>query len=269
MSPERDTRTVERDSAVAALAAALERVQVVKSERQREAMLAQLLDAAANATLVVDFLNQHAGNLLGADDAFRRDFMAADVIFRDGIGSRLALNLRRRRAGLNLNGTDLIPRIIAAFVDRHASTPRAAGSVMIYFGTRLPWLRVGATQLAGRYHGPILVLDGFRDDAAYLAALEPYRTHFKLIVLGMGMPRQEALARVLKQADIGPALILCGGAIIDFAAGRFARAPRWMRATGLEWLYRLANEPRRLFRRYVIGIPIFLRSALRAAVYRH
>lgn len=250
----------------AALAAALDRVRIVATPEERDRLLAALLDTAANETVVVDFLNQHAGNMLGRDTAFRKNFLATDCIFRDGIGSRLALNLRRRSAGLNMNGTDLIPRLTASFAQRCATIARGAGTVMIYFGTREPWLSLGVRGLVRGYNGPVVTRDGFHNDLDYLLAVKPYRGHQKLIVLGMGMPRQEAVAQSLKRADIGPALIVCGGAIIDFAAGRFARAPRWMRAAGLEWLFRLANEPRRLFRRYVIGIPVFLFAALRAAM---
>lgn len=252
-----------------ALAAALERVRIIATPAEREEFLAGLFDAAARASVMIDFLNQHAGNMLARDAAFFENFMRADFILRDGIGVRLALNLNRRDAGLNMNGTDLIPRVIAQFAERCARIPRGAGTAMMYFGTRDPWLKTGAERLARVYKGPIVLRDGFQADADYLAAVRPYRHHFKLIVLGMGMPRQEALAHALKQADIGPALILCGGAIIDFAAGRFARAPHWMRALGLEWLFRLSKEPRRLFQRYVIGIPVFLLAALRVAARKN
>ena len=57
-----------------------------------------------------------------------------------------------------------------------------------------------------------------------------------MIVLGMGAPRQEALARRLREVAPAPVGIVCGGAILDFLAGRVARAPRWMRAR---------NSPRR------------------------
>ena len=53
--------------------------------------------------------------------------------------------------------------------------------------------------------------------------------------------------------------------IIDFMGGKTPRAPRWVRAVGMEWLYRLGREPRRLFRRYVIGNPLFVARALRLA----
>jgi len=61
----------------------------------------------------------------------------------------------------------------------------------------------------------------------------------------------------------GPMLVVNGGAILDFLAGRFPRAPKWMRTLGLEWLFRLVREPGRLFQRYVIGNGVFLWRAMR------
>jgi hypothetical protein len=62
-----------------------------------------------------------------------------------------------------------------------------------------------------------------------------------------------------------PCLIVCGGAIIDFMGGKTARAPQWMRKTGIEWVFRLLLEPRRLFQRYVVGNPVFLARAFAMA----
>ena len=80
-----------------------------------------------------------------------------------------------------------------------------------------------------------------------------------LIVLGMGMPKQERLALKIKDMlSDNDVLIVNGGAIIDRISGVVERAPSWMAENGLEWLYRLCKEPGRLFRRYVIGNPMFL-----------
>jgi exopolysaccharide biosynthesis WecB/TagA/CpsF family protein len=108
------------------------------------------------------------------------------------------------------------------------------------------------------------VAHGFLPTPEYVRLAAGHRP--SLIVLGMGMPRQEEVARELRAALDHPCLIVCGGAIIDFLAGRTPRAPRWMRAVGAEWLYRLALEPRRLFRRYVVGNPLFIARALRLAL---
>lgn len=250
---------------IAALAAALNEVKIIADEAEQAALIDTLFERARGDVVVVDFLNQHAGNLLTRNAQFRENFMASDIILRDGIGSKLALQAFERASGLNMNGTDFIPKLISAFAARRGIANSNEAAALIFFGTNEPWLSAGSKTLAGNYSGVMVVRDGFAADADYLAELQLYTRYKKLIVLGMGMPRQEAVAQYLKRADVGPALILCGGAIIDFAAGRFARAPRWVQAVGLEWLFRLANEPKRLFGRYIIGIPIFLATVLRAA----
>jgi N-acetylglucosaminyldiphosphoundecaprenol N-acetyl-beta-D-mannosaminyltransferase len=79
----------------------------------------------------------------------------------------------------------------------------------------------------------------------------------------MGMPKQERLARRLRLELPHAPAIVCGGAILDFMSGNVERAPQPMRRLGLEWLYRLCREPRRLFRRYVLGNPLFILRLVR------
>ena len=77
----------------------------------------------------------------------------------------------------------------------------------------------------------------------------------------MGVPRQELwIARNLtKQHCILPIAV---GALLDFLSGSVPRAPGWMRTLRLEWLFRLIIEPRRLWRRYIVGNPLFLARVL-------
>jgi N-acetylglucosaminyldiphosphoundecaprenol N-acetyl-beta-D-mannosaminyltransferase len=72
-----------------------------------------------------------------------------------------------------------------------------------------------------------------------------------LLLVGMGMPRQERWV-VEKQDRIGARVIITCGAMMDYIAGTVPTPPRWMGRAGLEWLYRLAHEPRRLFARYLM-----------------
>jgi N-acetylglucosaminyldiphosphoundecaprenol N-acetyl-beta-D-mannosaminyltransferase len=73
-----------------------------------------------------------------------------------------------------------------------------------------------------------------------------------VVWIGIGAPKQEVLAHRLRRLGAAP-MIACIGATFDFVAGAKTRAPAWMRALGLEWLFRLIQEPRRLWRRYLIG----------------
>jgi N-acetylglucosaminyldiphosphoundecaprenol N-acetyl-beta-D-mannosaminyltransferase len=75
--------------------------------------------------------------------------------------------------------------------------------------------------------------------------------------VGLGAPKQDVMAARLRDVDAAAA-IFCVGAAFDFVAGTVPRAPLWMQRSGLEWLHRLLSEPRRLWRRYLIGNPRFV-----------
>lgn len=223
------------------------RVQSVRGEQQ-------LLDSLAcpGEPLVLAFANAHAMNSAATSEAFFDAMMSANLVVRDGIGMAILMRMLGQPPGLNLNGTDLIPRIMA----------RYAGRSIALFGTQDPYLgrarEVVEARVAPSSH--CVAAHGFLDTAAYLQLAAEHRP--ALIVLGMGMPRQEEVAVVLRGALGYPCLIVCGGAILDFLGNKTSRAPRWMRRGGLEWAYRLALEPKRLFRRYVMGNPLFLMRAI-------
>jgi N-acetylglucosaminyldiphosphoundecaprenol N-acetyl-beta-D-mannosaminyltransferase len=84
-----------------------------------------------------------------------------------------------------------------------------------------------------------------------------------LVVVGLGAPKQELFIHRHFDA-LRPAVALGLGASIDFVAGRVKRAPKWMSNAGLEWLYRLSREPKRLWRRYLVNDPKFLAVLARA-----
>lgn len=229
------------------------RMVLVTSPAEEEQLIASLCRLERQRTEVLAFVNAHALNSAAASADFFQAVRAADVVLRDGSGVALLLRLLELEPGLNLNGTDLIPKLLACF----------AGRRIALYGTQEPYLsRARAKLLAqGGTTAGCDTAHGFLDAAQYIALAHAQRP--ELIVLGMGMPRQEQVALALREALAHPCLIVCGGAIIDFLGDKTSRAPRWMRRTGLEWAFRLALEPRRLFRRYVIGNPLFVSRALR------
>lgn len=86
--------------------------------------------------------------------------------------------------------------------------------------------------------------------AAFMAA-HPARFHF----ICVGSPQQEMVARAAKERGDITGVGLCCGASLDFLSGRTARAPQWMQNARLEWLHRMASEPRRLVKRYLVDGP--------------
>ncbi|MEI6414577.1 MAG: WecB/TagA/CpsF family glycosyltransferase [Pseudomonadota bacterium] len=78
-----------------------------------------------------------------------------------------------------------------------------------------------------------------------------------VLLVALGAPRQEAWIQQHMEAT-GATLVMAVGGLFDFYSGRIPRAPLWMRRLGLEWVFRLLQEPGRLWRRYLLGNLVFL-----------
>ncbi|OGF53198.1 MAG: glycosyl transferase [Candidatus Fraserbacteria bacterium RBG_16_55_9] len=110
------------------------------------------------------------------------------------------------------------------------------------------------------HHGHFNTAPDSLENQHVLAAIRDYRPH--ILMVGMGMPRQEHwIVDHFEQIEANA--ILTAGACMDYVAGAVPVPPRWMGRLGLEWLYRLASEPRRLWRRYLIEPWFILRLFLR------
>ncbi len=225
----------------------IERMRCVASEAERRSLLASL--AAVERPTILSFLNAHAANVCMASDPALAAFRASDILLRDGVGLQAALPWLGLPAGLNMNGTDFIPLLLRTLPARKIAV----------YGTATPWLeRARAVLEANTPHHYTDLQHGFHPTGHYIAQARSTRPD--VVLLAMGMPRQEEVAALLKRTLDHPVLIVNGGAIIDFLAGRFKRAPETVQRTGLEWAFRLAQEPRRLFRRYCIGAFGFART---------
>jgi N-acetylglucosaminyldiphosphoundecaprenol N-acetyl-beta-D-mannosaminyltransferase len=121
-----------------------------------------------------------------------------------------------------------------------ASRLRAAHPGLVVVGAASP--RVDVEEPAARR---MALVEGIR-------AAEP-----DLILVALGAPKQELWIHDTAAA-LRPAVLVGVGASLDFIAGTARRAPKWMSAAGLEWAYRLAHEPRRLWRRYLVRDPEFV-----------
>jgi len=111
-------------------------------------------------------------------------------------------------------------------------------------------------RVAGTHHG-YLTSESTNEVVASIRAAKA-----DVVVVAMGNPTQEYWLAANLDAT-GARIGIGVGAFLDFAAGRVARAPGLLRRARLEWLWRLAIEPRRLWRRYVVGNPLFLFRAAR------
>lgn len=227
----------------------LSRIVLVHTEQEIVGLLAEL--ERPKQPVILAFINAHGMNEAVTKPDFCDALAQADIVLRDGSGIAILYRLLGIAPGLNMNGTDLIPRVLAAYRTK---------SVALW-GTRDPHLSEAGKRIEAMFGVRIVSqAHGFFEVDHYLQLAR--QCDPDLVLLGMGMPKQELIAQRLRENAARPLLIICGGAIIDFLGGKVERAPVWMRRARIEWIYRLWQEPKRLFRRYVIGNPVFIGRAV-------
>jgi exopolysaccharide biosynthesis WecB/TagA/CpsF family protein len=194
-------------------------------------------------------------------EALRAVYEDADLSLCD---SRI-LSLVARLCGTKLpvvTGSDLTTVLLQYIANPHERLTIIGGSEEVVEKLRR---RYGLRQV--RHHNPPM---GFiRDREAVLdAANFVERQPARFVLLAVGSPQQELLAQVIKERGRATGIALCVGASLLFLSGDLERAPVWMRQARLEWLHRLASEPRRLWRRYLVEGPAIFRLAARQMAQR-
>lgn len=201
---------------------------------------------------VVCFANT---NFVVQCQALRERLSAPSVrIVNDGIGMDLAARwLHGRRFAGNLNGTDLIP-----YLCRHAARP-----LRFFLLGGKPGVAQAAARALIEQQGQQVVgtCDGYeeRRAAGDRLAERINDSGADILLVAFGNPLQEQWI-LDHAAQLRTPLIFGVGALLDFLSGNARRAPAWVRRYRLEWLYRLAHEPRRLLKRYSWDLLVFFRT---------
>ena len=168
------------------------------------------------------------------------------------MGVRIAGKVSGHPIKANLNGTDLLPKVLEAAADEGIQVfflggkPGVAQKAKEQLMRRIPKLEV-----VGVHHGY------FSDEEHEKVIEDINRSRARLLLVGLGVPFQEKWIWKFRN-HIEAKLFFGVGAFLDFSAGRFTRAPFIFRKYGLEWMYRLYQEPRRLLKRYIFGNMTFL-----------
>lgn len=208
------------------------------------------------------FMNAHCCNVRRRDPEYRRAVDAADVLLPDGIGIELAAKMTGQKLVQNLNGTDLVPALLerAARMGKSVflfgGTPGTADAAANHLIHAIPHLRIAGTR------------DGFAGAANDEAVIEDINeSGADIVLVALGVPMQEIwLHRHAHRLDAP--LTLAVGALFDFLAGTVVRAPKLVRRAKMEWVWRLAQEPRRLAKRYLAGNLAFLAHAAKTVIAR-
>lgn len=204
----------------------------------------------------ISFVNAHNMLVMLRDDAYRQ-VLERNLVLPDGVGLDIASRVAHGEPfPANLNGTDFVPALLT-FMEQ----PKRIGLL----GGRRSVVEKAAEKF--RQHAPwhefIIIADGFFDPArSDVVTTEISRQNIDMLIVGMGTPLQEKW--VAEHVDARHVrLVLTVGALFDFVSGSVPRAPALVRAMRGEWLFRLALEPGRLWRRYMLGVPLFLYQVIR------
>ena len=208
------------------------------------------------ARLTAAFINAHCMNVAAKDPTYRWALARADYRLPDGSGMQLAAKLRGTRFVENLNGTDLLVPLC-----REA----AARGQSIYFFGSAEGVAAGAAEKAQEI-APGLTVAGCRN--GFFTPADEQRiiddinaSGANVVLVAMGVPKQDIwIAR--NRHRLNANLVVGVGAQFDFWSGRVPRAPEFLRSAGLEWVMRLAVEPRRMAKRYLVGNFTFTLAAL-------
>lgn len=195
-----------------------------------------------------------------ADERLTEVYNTAGLVVPDG----MPLVWAGKKAGFEqmdrVAGPDLLERVMAEAAERgwtqyfYGGAEGVADELRMRFQDRHPALKVQGVECP-----PYRALTE-AEDAETVDRMNSARPD--IIWVGLGAPKQERWMAEHRER-LNAAILIGVGAAFDFHTGRLDRAPLWMQRAGLEWSYRLYKEPRRLWKRYLIGIPRFGFGVLR------
>lgn len=205
----------------------------------------------------VTYINADCLNKAFVDADYLHVIQQSDRIFPDGIGVKIAAKMTNQAMVDNINGTDMFPELCMLAQKQGYSMyflgaqPGITDTMVKNLAERFPDLKI-----AGHQHG-------YFDQQDTQKVIEDINnSNANLLFVAMGAPIQEKWINEHAQ-QLNCNVMLAVGGLFDFNSGNIPRAPVFVRKLGMEWVWRLLQEPGRMWRRYIIGNPLFLYRVFR------
>lgn len=226
-----------------------------------EAIVAAIASACVESKkIIVANYNVHSFNLSVQLPWFYNFLQDADIAHCDGMGILKAARFMKEDLPIEYRAsyTILMPKLLEYCNQSNLS--------VFLLGSKPDYLQAALTQMHQQYphikvaghHGYFPKEDSYQNDAV-IQQINNLKPH--ILIVGMGMPIQEHW--ILQYRDrLNVNVIMPGGAVIDRLAGAVSDCPKFLSNIGLEWLYRLCKEPKRLAVRYLLGNPAFVLQVL-------
>ena len=205
--------------------------------------------------LLVTYFNQNCFNIYSKNKLYRKLLEEKFLIFSDGIGVYCACRfLIRNSDAFRYNATDAYNKVLNLFSQKKSKIYIIGGN----FSRELVLNLVEDKINIIGYHNGYFSNDKLKVIIQEIETLKP-----DVIMVGMGVPKQEFLAGEISYKIRRNIIYICVGNFFEFYFNAQKRAPLILRRLGMEWLFRLIIEPRRLWKRYLLGIPLFFINILK------
>ena len=220
----------------------------------------QPLNKILNTKALINTLNAYSYNLTHTDALYLEALLNSDVLIPDGISIVYATNWLTGKKIKKIAGADLFYYEMERLNQSNGSCFFLGSNERTLTKIRQRSLREYPNIRLRTYSPPYKQEFDPEDDFAMIDVINSF--HPDVLFIGMTAPKQEKWAWSHRN-QINAETICCIGAVFDFYAGTIKRAPKWMIEIGLEWFYRLMKEPRRMWRRYLLGNFKFIISIIR------
>jgi len=196
------------------------------------------------------FINADTLNKAYNKSSLRRVLNKTPFVFPDGSGIKMACNVRNMPLKQNVNGTDMFPFI--------CHMAQKEGMKIFLYGAKDGVAKQMESRVLKEFPNLQIVgaVNGYDLHDNEVVNMINY-SEADIVFVAKGAPLQEEWIDIHSEYITAPVVVGVGG-LFDFYSGNTLRAPIWMREIGLEWIYRLMQEPKRMWKRYIVGNPLFL-----------
>ena len=211
------------------------------------------------SNICLTYFNQHCFNIYFSDKSYRNLIDSRFLCYLDGIGIYLALKLFGYKNVRKFNASDLNEIILSELINKRIKIFIIGGRFsenLIDEISKENGLLICGYQI------------GYFNETKTGELIDNINaSNAQVIIMGMGVPKREIIASKISNS-VNVNLILCVGNFLEFYFGIKKRIPETFRNSGLEWTYRLLSEPGRLWKRYIIGIPLFILRIIKLYLLR-
>lgn len=204
------------------------------------------------------FINADCLNKTFSNENYKQTLKKADLVLPDGSGINIACNILKEKLKQNVNGTDMLPYICSLSQKNSFKIFLLGSKEGVAFKAKEKLLeKYPNLQIVGTHHGYI---NNKKEEVQVIKTIN--KSKCDILLVAMGAPMQEIfIDKYKKQLDLS--VVIGVGGLFDFYSSNIKRAPMYLRETGFEWVYRMIQEPKRMWKRYILGNPLFIYRVLK------